>query len=174
MTMAAAGKELDLASLMREHQAGVWRYLRALGADSSLADDVTQDVFLAALRSGFVERSRGETISWLRTTSRNLFLKARMKQGREVATGEIEHLDQRFTELVQEGDGAELVAALRECLKQLEDKPRQVMEMQHGQNLARLEIATMLGMTDDGVKTLIARTKARLKKCVEVRMSSES
>ena len=171
--MTAAGKELDLAGLMREHQAAVWRYLRALGADTALADDLTQDVFLAALRSGFVERSRGETISWLRTTSRNLFLKARLKQGREVATDEIEHLDRRYTELVDDGDGAELVNALRECLKQLDEKPRQVMEMQHGQNLARLDIATRLGMTDDGVKTLIARTKARLKKCVEVRLGSK-
>jgi len=171
--MTDAGKSLDLAGLMREHQAGVWRYLRALGADPALADDITQETFLAALRSGFMERSRGETISWLRTTCRNQYLKARHKQGREVATDLIETLDRRFTELVGNEDGAEMVAALRQCLQQLEDKPRQVLEMQHGQNLARLDIATRLGMTDDGVKTLIARTKARLKKCMEARLGSE-
>ena len=57
--MATASKEtsvegddakIDLASLVTLHQAGVWRYLRALGCDASLADDLTQDTFLEAWR----------------------------------------------------------------------------------------------------------------------------
>ena len=38
---------LDLAELVREHQADVWRYLRYLGADGHDADDLTQETFLA-------------------------------------------------------------------------------------------------------------------------------
>lgn len=167
--MTAAGRELDLAGLMREHQAGVWRYLRALGADTATADDLTQDVFLAAMRSGFIEQSRGETISWLRITSRNLYLKAVRRDGREVAVNELEQLDRRYTELAGD-DGEALVHALRECMKQIEEKPRKAIEMQHAQGLARLAIAQQLGMTDDGVKTLLARTKARLRKCMEMKL----
>ena len=40
---------LDAASLVRTHQAAVWRYLRYLGADEALADDLTQDTFLKLL-----------------------------------------------------------------------------------------------------------------------------
>lgn len=169
MTMAAAEQGLDLAALVREHQAGLWRYLRALGAEPWLADDLAQEVFLAALRSGFVERSRGETIRWLRTTARNQYLKARQKQGREVSTAELETLDRRWQELDREGDGEAALAALRACLEQLEDKPRQALQLQYAQGLQRVEVAKRLDMTDDGVKTLLARTKARLKKCMELR-----
>ena len=35
--------EMDLASLVREHQADVWRYLRYLGAAADDADDLTQE-----------------------------------------------------------------------------------------------------------------------------------
>jgi RNA polymerase sigma-70 factor (ECF subfamily) len=170
MTMTEAAPTLDLAGLMREYQGGVWRYLRALGADTSTADDVTQEVFLAAMRSGFVERSRGETISWLRLTSRNQFLKHVRRNGREVAVNEVEALDRRYTELAGEDDGEALVNALRECMKQVEEKPRQALEMQHSKGLQRVEIAKQLGMTDDGVKTLLARTKARLRKCMEMKL----
>ena len=34
----------------------------------------------------------------------------------------------------------------------------------------RVEIAKAVGMTDDGIKTLLRRTKARLKKCMELRV----
>lgn len=170
MTMAAAEQGLDLAALVREHQAGLWRYLRALGAEPFLADDLAQEVFLAALRSGFVQRSRGETIRWLRTTGRNQYLKARQKQGREISTAQLETLDRRWQELDRDGDGETAVTALRRCLEQLDDKPRQALALQYTHGLAREQVAQKLGMTDDGVKTLLARTKARLKKCMELRV----
>lgn len=170
MIMAVADNALNLEGLMREHQAGVWRYLRALGADTATADDITQEVFLAALKSGFKERSRGETISWLRLTSRNAYLKAVRRQGREVPVEHVELLDRRYCELAGEGDGSDLVTALRECLGQLEEKPRNALELQHQQGLTREQIAAQLGMTDDGIKTLLARTKARLRKCMEMKL----
>jgi RNA polymerase sigma-70 factor (ECF subfamily) len=170
MTMTEAAPTLDLAGLMREYQAGVWRYLRALGADTSTADDVAQEVFLAAMRSGFVERSRGETISWLRLTSRNQYLKHVRRNGREVAVNEVEALDRRYTELAGEDDGEALVNALRECMKQVEEKPRSALEMQHSKGLQRAEIAKQLGMTDDGVNTLLARTTKRLRMCMDLKL----
>ena len=81
MLMATADQKLDLAALMREHQAGVWRFLRALGAETHLADDLTQETFLALYRSEFEQRSRGQTVAWLRIVAKNLFLKSRRNAG---------------------------------------------------------------------------------------------
>ncbi|MEE9311331.1 MAG: sigma factor, partial [Planctomycetota bacterium] len=50
---AIVEQSLDLTTLMQAHQTGVWRFLRALGADTSLADDLTQEVFLSVLRKPF-------------------------------------------------------------------------------------------------------------------------
>jgi RNA polymerase sigma factor (sigma-70 family) len=71
---------------------------------------------------------------------------------------------------VGDEDGAALTAALKECLKQLEEKPRQVLDLQYKEGKQRIEIAEALGMTDDGIKTLLRRTKARLRKCMETRV----
>ncbi len=43
----------DAAAFIAKHQEGVWRYLRAIGCDSNLADDLTQETFLAVLRRPF-------------------------------------------------------------------------------------------------------------------------
>lgn len=171
--MAATEPRLDLASLMREHQVGVWRYVRALGAEASLADDITQETFLAVHQKPFEQRGKAETAAYLRVVARNLFLKSRRHAGK-VINAEIEQIDQRWNELVTD-DGSAMQAALKDCLQGLEDKPRQALQLQYTQGLQRVEVAQRLGMTDDGVKTLLARTKARLKKCVELRVrGSES
>lgn len=168
--MTTAEHGIDLAALMREHQAGVWRFLRALGAEPNLADDITQETFIAVYRKPFEQRSRGQTIAYLRIVAKNLFLKARRRDGREVAVAELEQVEAEWTELVGDEDGAALAAALKECLKQLEDKPKQALDLQYQQGKQRVEIAETLGMTDDGVKTLLRRTKARLRKCMELRV----
>ena len=170
MPMTTADQELDLAALMREHQAGVWRYLRALGADASLADDLTQEVFLAVYRKPFEQRSRGQTVAYLRIVAKNLLLKARRKDGKMVAVAELEHIEADWVELAGEGDGEALANALRECLKQLDEKPKQALDLQYKEGKQRVEIAEALGMTDDGIKTLLRRTKARLRKCMELRV----
>jgi RNA polymerase sigma-70 factor (ECF subfamily) len=169
MTMTAAGPTLSLAELMREHQAGVWRYLRALGADPANADDLTQDTFLAVHEKPFEQRTRIETAAYLRIVARNLFLKSRRNAGKEISAVEIERVDERWNELVHD-DGAELQRALQQCLGELDDKPKQALDMQYKYGMQRVEIAKAMSMTDDGVKTLLARTKARLRKCMELRL----
>jgi RNA polymerase sigma-70 factor, ECF subfamily len=166
MTMTAAEPALDLEGLMREHQAGVWRYLRALGADPGTADDLTQETFLAVHERPFEQRSRGETSSYLRTVARNAFLKARRGAGREVSLAAVEQIEARWSELVAD-DGEALQAALHECLQALEEKRRHALELQYTQGMPRARIAEALGMAEEGVKTLLARTKARLRKCIE-------
>ncbi|MBZ0137507.1 MAG: RNA polymerase sigma factor [Planctomycetes bacterium] len=168
--MTTAEHGIDLAALMREHQAGVWRFLRALGAEPNLADDITQETFLAVYRKPFEQRSRGQTIAYLRIVAKNLFLKSRRKAGREVPVAELEHVESEWVELAGEGNGEELVKALKECLQQLDEKPQQALDLQYREGKQRVQIAEQMGMTDDGIKTLLRRTKARLKKCMELRV----
>lgn len=162
-------RTIDLAALMEAHQTGVWRYLRALGADPSLADDLTQETFLAALRNPPELRSDAETAGWLRTVARNFFLKACRKRGRTVAVEDVEVLDRDWGSLVRDDAGDLLIEALKRCLEALDDKPRKMLDLRYRDENARVDIAGLLGMTDDGVKTLMRRTKARLRKCVELR-----
>ena len=83
----------DFASLVRTHQAGVWRYIRFLGADRTEADDLTQETFLAFARSEFRERCERQTAAYLRVVARNQLLTLRRKQNREISTVDLEAAD---------------------------------------------------------------------------------
>ena len=52
--------------LVRDHQAMVWRYLRFLGCDPALADELTQDTFVAVYRHRGSPNSLGAPRPYLR------------------------------------------------------------------------------------------------------------
>lgn len=158
--------KVDLAALMRAHQAGVWRYLRVLGCDSSLADDLTQETFLAAYRTGFEQRDEKSTRAYLRTVARNAFLKSRRHAGKVVNVEELERLEREWVQLAQDG-GEAMTEALRRCLEKLEERPRRALDGFYGTDKSREAVARELGMTDDGLKSLLRRTRELLKECIE-------
>ena len=57
MAIASGKREGDLTDLVRSYQAGVWRYLRFLGAEDALADDLTQETFLTIWKRPFVDHT---------------------------------------------------------------------------------------------------------------------
>ena len=49
----------DPVVLIQTYQAGIWRYLRALGCDSAQAEDITQETFLNVLQKPFQDLGAG-------------------------------------------------------------------------------------------------------------------
>jgi RNA polymerase sigma-70 factor, ECF subfamily len=158
----------DLASLVAGHQAGVWRYLRFLGADTTEADDLTQETFLALARGGFVERDELQTAGYIRVVARHRLLALRRKQNREIDTVGLEAADSVWAAAAgPDGSLDNYLDALRECLMQLEGRARQAIDLHYHDQTAREAIATQLNMKPDGVKTLLRRTREILRECVE-------
>jgi cysteinyl-tRNA synthetase len=64
MTQAPTPSGFDPVRLIETHQAGIWRYLRVLGCDAALADDLNISEALGALfrlvRQAHVKMDRGE------------------------------------------------------------------------------------------------------------------
>jgi RNA polymerase sigma-70 factor (ECF subfamily) len=86
-------EELDAASLVQAHQAAVWRYLRYLGCDEALADDMTQYTFLKLFEHPLEQRSHTETSAWLRAVARNNYLMALRKSARNTRVEDFDELD---------------------------------------------------------------------------------
>jgi RNA polymerase sigma-70 factor (ECF subfamily) len=166
---------LDLAALVRTHQAGVWRYVRFLGADRTEADDLTQETFLAFARSEFRERCDRQTASYLRVVARNQLLALRRKQNREVSTVDLEAADSVWAAAAgPDGSLTDYLDALRECVEQLDGRARRAIDLNYRDNAAREAIAAELDMKPDGVKTLLHRTRQVLRECVERKIKTES
>jgi RNA polymerase sigma-70 factor (ECF subfamily) len=160
----------DSAKLIAVHQAGVWRYLRVLGCESSLADDLTQETFLAVLQVPFQDVNRTATAAYLRITARNLFVSYQRRERRMVLTDQIEALDREWTRWAGEDNGEALLDALRDCWQILGARAKLAFEMRFKKRESRARIAEALGMTEHGAKNLMQRAKHKLRECIKSKL----
>jgi RNA polymerase sigma-70 factor, ECF subfamily len=163
----------DIESLVRTHQASIWRYLRALGCNGAEAEDLTQETFLEVLRRPFEQRNEKSSAAYLRLVARHQMLMVRRKKGREVGLAEIEGIDAEWSEYAGDDGGGLKVEALKECLKGLEERERQALELRYKDEIPREEIGRALDLSDGGVKNLMERARDKLKRCMERRLKDK-
>ncbi|MCA9241957.1 MAG: RNA polymerase sigma factor [Planctomycetales bacterium] len=168
---AHQGKALE--SLVRAHHQTVWRLLRFLGASPDEAEDLTQETFLAVLRSSYEHRSDRESTAFLRAVARNQLLMLRRRQQREVETVEIEAAELVWAAQVEPLGWQEYTQSLRNCVGKLAGRAAQAVNLCYREGFGRSEIAERLDMHPDGVKTLLRRTRGVLRECVEKTMRRE-
>lgn len=157
----------DVVALVQAHQVEVWRYLRYLGASSELADDLTQETFLQLLRAPFEVRSPAATAGWLRTVARNLWVRSFRRPPFDLA--ELDAIEAAWTEGAGADGGDDTLGHLRECQEQLTGRARDVVRWHYEDRCSRSVIAERLGIGEDGVKSLLRRTRTLLRECIERR-----
>ena len=165
--------------LLRAHQAELYRYVKYLGAGGHLAEDIVQETFLTTFRDspppalGDVRR-RG---AWLRGIARNLLLRHWEREKRSPVRADsssLEQAEQVWAATFPRGnDGSLYLQALRECLKEIPARGREILDLRYAGKKSRREIAHVLSMTVDGIKSALQRIRARLSKCVRARLRLE-
>ena len=162
--------EIALESIVRRHQDGLRRYLRLLGCDAATADDLAQDAFVALLTGRFEERAPAATASWLRRKARWLWLDRRRKLGRRREVRFADAVDRVWAEVAPDGNGRDWLEALDRCLERLPPRSRRALDLRYGDRRSRTEMAGLLGLAENGVKTLLQRVRAGLRRCIEERI----
>ncbi|MGE0608833.1 MAG: RNA polymerase sigma factor [Pirellulales bacterium] len=157
----------DIASLIRKHQAGVWRYLRMLGCDAATADEFTQETFLTILQQPFADYHPSATAGYLRKTARNLLVTAQRKLARSVPLTDWDAVDADWDRWGASDNGEAMLVALDDCLKVLTDKSRKALKLKYREDQTRAAIAANLGLSEDGAKNLLQRAKQQLRECIE-------
>src|SRR5262245_1669606 len=169
----------ELETLVRTHQAEVYRYVRYLGAmERGLAEDLVQETFLAAFQSpnpapaNDVRRQSG----WLRGIARNLFL-AHCRKARNspvhADSSSLQRAEECWAvEFLRDGDGFDYVEALRRCLGTLGQKQRRFLDLRYAEKKSRVEMAQLLRMTEDGIKSALQRIRAALMDCIQRRIGT--
>ena len=140
------------------------RYVFVLGVRADRVDDVVQEVFVVALTKPFEDRGPDATGAFLRAIGKNLVLRERRSAA---ARREVELADAVWHE--EPGDDAR-IDALRQCVGELPERSRQLLEMTYGDGAGREDAARAMGMRGDGVKTALRRLRAALRACVERRL----
>jgi RNA polymerase sigma-70 factor (ECF subfamily) len=171
----SSGSVAAVEAFVARHLAAVRGYLHVLGCPARMLDDLVQDVFLGVLRSGFEERGPAQTAAYLRKVARHLLLKALERERRLPAAGDLEQAEAAWAEFRGTGadeDGAGYLGALRACLAELRDRARRALELRYAERLDRAAIGERLGLSEEGVKSILARAKRGLRACVERRIAS--
>lgn len=173
--MTLDSTDTTFEELMHRHQAGVWRYVRALGAAPAEADDVTQEVFvLAHRRIEAVPEGTGAG-RWLRRVARDRLVDLRRAQRRWSRRLEryARELDAAWSPADDAADGGPWLAALRRCVDALDDRARAVIDAFYRDGLSRQEIGARLGMAEGSVKSRLFRIRSALRACIEGRLARD-
>ena len=168
-----------LEMLIRAHQAEIYRYAKYLGAGHDLAQDVVQETFLTTFRDSPPPaiddaRRRG---AWLRGIARHVLLRHWERAKRSPVKVDSPMLEQAeefwASTFPGGGDGSGYLEALRECLKDVPERNREILDLRYAAKKSRSEIAAALSMSVDGIKSALQRVRARLSKCVRARLKLE-
>lgn len=165
--MLVMTREAHLEAMMLEHQTDVWRFLRMLGCECAMADDLTQDVFLWALDHPFADLGRAATGAYLRKAARNRYLNW-LRDNKRVLPLEIEaQSEAAWAEATPEDGSDERIAALRRCMEKLEGRARTALDLKYRDGRSEAEVAQAMQVTVDAIKGLLKRARQVLRDCVQ-------
>ena len=169
MSSESPTSTFDPTRLIQQHQTNVWRYLRSLGCEAALAEDLTQETFLKVLQSVFEHRDDRSTAAYLRTVARNLFISHQRRQGKVVEAEEVDLIDAAWQRWNGDASGAKdgLLERLRACFSRLTARAQLSLRLRFEDKASRQEIAEQLSISEHGAKNLMQRAKQQLRECMD-------
>lgn len=168
--------DLELGQVVLEHRSRLYRYLLSMARDPDVAEDLTQETFLRALRGLGSLRDRAALVPWLYRLATNVFIDWVRAEGRRRLAyaggkdtdgdlvGEIPDPAARIDRSVEQSEMSECV---QDFVDDLPDDFRSVILLHDAHGMSNPEIAQMLGLTVATTKIRIHRGRLRLREALE-------
>jgi RNA polymerase sigma-70 factor (ECF subfamily) len=164
-----AGDEEALALLYRRRQAAVYRFALQMSGSKSIAEDVTQEVFLFLMREGQVfDPARGSLSAFLLGVARNHVLRRLRVEQLLAPLGDDEdeeipslHATSDFCPL-EDLTRAETIESVRKAVLSLPPKYREVVVLCELQDLSYVETAEILDCAIGTIRSRLHRARALL------------
>jgi RNA polymerase sigma-70 factor (ECF subfamily) len=163
LSRALAGESSGFAALVRKHQRSVFSLAFRMLSDRHRAEDLAQEVFLQLHRSLASIKSAAHLHFWLRKVTVNRAIDQLRREPRYEAVS-LEDGGTFVSEAV-EGDPL-LQRRLREIVGQLPPAPRAVILLRYQEDLDPAEIARILDMSINTVKSHLKRSLTILRERV--------
>jgi len=169
ISRVAAGDAEAFAALFRRRQGQVYRFALHMTASPSIAEDVTQEVFLAVMRdAGRYDAARASVAAWLCGIARN-HVRRRADRDRPLQPigdgDEDESLEEILTvdaDALGDLTRAESIEALREAVFTLPVKYREAVVLCDLQEMSYADAASALGCAVGTVRSRLHRGRALL------------
>ena len=160
----ARGDRDAMSALFRRRQQNVFRFALHLTGAPAVADDVTQDVFVAVIRDAArFEAGRSTVVAWLCGIARN-FVRRRIAADRDIDPLEEDAIEIAATGVDPLGDltQSERLEALRKAVLSLPLRYREAVVLCDLQEMSYDEAATALGCPVGTVRSRLHRARALL------------
>lgn len=150
--------------LYKDHHQKVFRLcLTYVSGDESLADDISQEIFVKIWQNLDKFREESQISTWIYRITVNTCLMhlRKIKQQQEKYTEQIP--DHTTSEL--DNDKNEKLSMLRSCIGKLNEMGKILISLVL-EDVPQKEIAETLGLSDENVRVKIHRNKGKLFKCM--------
>ena len=164
-----AGDEAALALLYRRRQGGIYRFALQMSGSKTIAEDVTQEVFLFLMREGHVfDPAKGSVSAFLLGVARNHVLRRLRVEQLLAPLGDDSDDDvplfHSSAELcpLEDLTRAETIDSVRKAVLCLPSKYREVVVLCELQDISYGETAEILGCAIGTVRSRLHRARALL------------
>lgn len=164
----AIDQDLLLRTLLAERNK-LLGYIGTIIPDDHLAEDIFQEVSVAAVRKQDQIESAAHLMGWLRKAARVSALE--MRRNRSVHpmvfdTAVLDALEEQWHSGDEEASSDQM-EMLRKCLQKLGGYPRQLIDLRYGQGISGAALAERVGRKVQTVYVALSRAHRSLAHCVE-------
>jgi len=158
----AKGDEEAFATLYRRRQGGIYRFALQMSGSETIAEDVTQEVFLLLIREGAsYDPGRGTVQAFLYGVARNYVLRA-LDRRRESAMEDEAEPRAAASDTLESLTRAEMVNAVRQAVLALPAHYREVVVLCDLEEMEYAEAAEALGCAVGTVRSRLHRARGLL------------
>ena len=169
-------------ALVDRHGSAVYAFVRRTLGASPATDDLTQEVWLRVIRHSASFNGRSRFTTWLFTVTRNTCIDHLRKLNRRRPTREndapvsfrLDDLEDPGPPIVEHLARRELTAFVEEAVAELPDAQRDVFLLREQTDMTFTEIAEMLDVPRDTVKSRMRYALATIRRSVRQRLSQEA
>jgi RNA polymerase sigma-70 factor (ECF subfamily) len=171
LRLMIAGDAGAFEMLYERRQAGVYRFALRMSGSEALAEDVTQDVFIALMRDGWqYDSTRGSVAAYLYGMARNRVLR-RLERDRNFVSMADEMDDEEATmgekfitreDPLTELTRNEIIDSVRQAILALPTHYREVVVLCNLQEMSYDEAASVIGCAVGTVRSRLHRARAML------------
>jgi RNA polymerase sigma-70 factor (ECF subfamily) len=163
LALMIAGEERGFVTLYRKYQALVYRFALHTGGVRHIAEEVTQETFLALMRAPHkYQGERGPLLLYLLGIARNLVWKSTRRDRLYAALDEDRELPALLPDLAGDLAREQQVMRVRHAISSLPRKYREVIVLCSLQELSYEHAATVIGSSIGTVRSRMHRAKRLL------------
>jgi RNA polymerase sigma-70 factor, ECF subfamily len=163
MVRLAGGDQAALRALMGRHQLRIYRFVVRRVKNESVAEELTNEVFMDAWRNAKSYEGRSQVSTWLMSIAHNRAISS-LRRRREESWDE-----EKAAEIADGGDDPEVslqkddkAAVMRRCLDALSAEHKEIIDLVYYQEMSVAEVSEVVGIPEATVKTRMFYARKKL------------